>query len=411
MKKIALSLLTFLCSMTYAVDFSQLDSAYLSGNIGYIRENINSIAVMTQEDKERLEYFQAIVNSSPKFIKELKSISEQQGNKYSQASQLELAKVYYLEQNYQKAKEFLGNVTDQSLHSEKYYWMAYCDYSSGEYLNSIYWAQKFLSSTTDNDKIENIYILISNCYLKEKQYKLALELLKTVQNLNLFSAQKAAALYNIGLCYELLGDKDKQNESFFTLKRDFPYSKYAQMLENQPEHAGLTPNTSEKPAPPSGTFYLQVGAFKENENALELASFLKEKNFASTIKKHLENNTLLYKVLVGPLVSQDEVKQNKSRLLSYNYPSFTVKSEEKKESTLSQKSYYLQCGVFKDASKLRKRIELLASLGIEAKAYRRTINKEIYNYGVIGPFPNKEKALIQQQELKKHDIETNLFVK
>ncbi len=411
MKKIVFTFLLTLCSWGFAVEFSQLDSAYLSGNINYIRENLDNIAILTQEDKERLEYFRAIVLTSPKFIKELENISKQQDNKYSQASLLELAKVYYLEQKYQKAKELLGKVTAQNLQAEKYYWLAYCEYSLGEYINSIYYAQKFLTTTTDNDKIENIYILISNCYLKQNQYKLALELLKTVDNLNLFSAQKAAALYNIGLCYQLLGDTEKQNESFFTLKRDFPYSKYTQMLGEVPEHAEAIANTNQNAEPSSGNYYLQVGAFQNNENALELAEFLKQNNFASTIKKDLKNNTLLYKVMVGPLASQDEINQNKSKLLSHNYPSFTVQPEKEEESALSQKSYYLQCGVFKDPSKLRGRIETLAKLGVEAKAYRRTINKEVYNYGVIGPFPDKEKALIQQQELVKQNINTNLFVK
>ncbi len=411
LRKITLLVAFFSFCTAYADQWQLLDSAYEKGDIDYLREVLTKMKSSTQAEKEQLDYYQAITHASPDFIQDLQNIAEQAEGKYSQSANLELGKIAYLNKEYAQATKHLDKVTDPKLEAEKSYWLAYSQYSLADYKNAIYQAQNFLEHSLDNDKIESGYILLSDCYIRLGQHNLALEVLLSVEKLKLFTSQRAAALYNIALCYDKLKDEKKSKETTFLLKKEFPYSKYAQDVSRVSGSAQLTANYK-----PQGNFnpdsYLQVGAFQDNQNALETEQDLKDKGYRVKIHKELSGQSLLYKVWVGPLSTAQQANTAKQNLLAHNYPSFVVQPATKQETTtLSQKNYYLECGVFTDPNKLRQRLQKLKELGVQATAYKRQIGKNSFMYGVIGPFPNKEKALIQQQELKKHDLASNLFIK
>ena len=280
------------------------------------------------------------------------------------------------------------------------------DYKVSKPLSTGLLAQDFQQLSLDNDKIESSYILISSCYLKLDQPNLALELLLSLDKLKLLSSQRATALYNITLCYQKMDNQDELKKATLKLKREFPYSKYAQTL------SGDSPSFAEKSAQDiAPNSYLQVGAFQSNENALETAQDLKDKGYPIKIDKKISDNSILYKVWVGPFSLAEKLNSTKEKLLADNYPSFIVQAKKQPATTLSHKNYYLECGVFTDSEKLRQRLKLLKDMGIEAKAYRRRIGDKNFIYGVIGPFASKEEALIQQKELKDHDLASNLFIK
>ncbi len=411
LKKITITFILCFFGIGHASDLNYLDSAYSKGNIDYLREILPKVKSDTQEDEKRIEYYKALTQSSPNFVQGLQNISTQEDNPYSQASYLELGKISYLNKKYSQAKTYLEKITNPPLLTEKSYWLAYCQYALTDYQTAIYQAQNFLQLSLDNDKIESSYILISDCYIKLGNHKLALELLLSIEQLKLFSSQRAAALYNIALCYQELKNEAKQKETTFLLKKDFPYSKYSKDLGRLTNNNQLTGNFGYEEDFSAGS-YLQVGAFQDNENALEAEQTLKDKGYRVKIHKELSGQTLLYKVWVGPLNTAIEASTAKKNLLVHNFPSFVVQPTPQKETTtLSQKNYFLECGVFTDSDKLRERLQVLKNLGIEATAYRRQIGKNSFMYGVIGPFPDKEKALIQQEELKKHNLASNLFIK
>jgi len=406
LKKILLGFALCLAGFGYANDLHLLDSAYQKGDIGYLRENLPKSEGQTPEEKEKIQFYQAVTQSKPNFIQDLQEISAQENNKYAQAALLELSKVYYLEKDYDRALEYLQKVNKPTLLAEKSYWMPYCLYTLADYKTAIYWAQSFQKLSHDKDKIENGYILMSNCYLKLDQPQLALNLLLSLEKLQLLSCQRAAALYNITLCYQKLDDQENLKKTTFKLKRDFPYSKYARLLTGDDQQA---PSTSEQSVAPNS--YLQVGAFQDNKNALETAQDLKGKGYQIKIDKKISGNSLLYKIWVGPFATLQELNSTKEKLLADNYPSFTIQAKKQAATTLSHKNYYLECGVFTDPAKIRKRLQVLKDMGVEAKAYRRKIGDKIFIYGVVGPFASKEEALIQQKELQENELSSNLFIK
>ncbi len=424
LKKISVVAIFCLAQTIFADDLGRLDSAYQSGNIQYLQENLPNVQSDFPEEKERIDFYKAVTQSSPNFVQELEKISAQPNNQFSQAALLELSKVYYLKKDYSKALKYLDKITKPALQAEKSYWTAYSLYALADYKVAIQWAQEYQQLARDNDRIENTYILISNCYIKLGKYDLALKLLLSLEKLKLLSSQRAAGLYNISVCYEELNNPAKQKETVFLLKKDFPYSKYAELLTERDLQV-FQDDSLQPQSQTNSTVYLQVGAFGDEENAADFSDILLNKGFPTKIHKDEKNSGTFYKVWAGPFANSQDLQAAKSKLLAENYPSFVVEEQqtqsqeeplqqtpaEQSVPTLSHKSYYLECGVFTDPAKLQQRLQRLKKIGVSAQAYKRTVGSKSFIYGVIGPFSSKEEALAQQRKLKRYNLASNIFIK
>jgi len=87
-----------------------------------------------------------------------------------------------------------------------------------------------------------------------------------------------------------------------------------------PYRAGLTPS-----APPKVGLYLQVGAFRDLSNAEKLRTRLRQDNFHRvTIQKARSDNSVVYRVRLGPIPSADAADRLASRLDDEGLPTARV---------------------------------------------------------------------------------------
>ncbi len=123
------------------------------------------------------------------------------------------------------------------------------------------------------------------------------------------------ALYKLYQYYYSIGLYKTGDQKLQQLRRDYPYSPYA---NDQATPTELPPPQPEPPAQlkPAGTvekfqtkFTVQVGAFSTLQNAEELKGRFERENYSSNIFTIVRNGKKLHKVWVGEFQSQEEAKR------------------------------------------------------------------------------------------------------
>jgi len=386
----------------------EIDEAYKKGDISFIRKNIDKLVLAGNQDPSKLVFYKAMIKNESSFVRDLEKLSKNDSGYYGQISTLELGKIHFLERRFILSRQKLLSIKQSELLEEKRYWLSFVEYNLKEYKQSIYFAQNYLSTATNNDKIEQIYILISSAYMDLGQYELAKKLLLSVDRANLFRSSQSVSWYKLGVCYDKLGEQVARTMLYSELRRKYPYSKYSKAVQNLIKDSSYYKNIS---SGSNQNSYLQVGAFSNISNANELRKKLIAKKFKVKIDELTKDGKQIHKVLVGPLSTSQEIVKTRDELLGSNIKSFLVKSIASIP-TKAKKQFYLQTGVYKDPQLLRKRIEKLANINIKAKSFRRKVGENLFYYGVIGPFKSREDAEKQKENLlNNHEINSSLFVK
>jgi len=119
------------------------------------------------------------------------------------------------------------------------------------------------------------------------------------------SEAKAWALYRIGICQQRLGRFDQADNSFNSVRQQFPRSVSA---ERASLHLGAR------------AFYVQVGAFTDIANANKIAANLQSQGFHAARAVGPSGQT---EVRVGPAYTYADAKQLQARLLG-GYPTSTI---------------------------------------------------------------------------------------
>lgn len=71
-------------------------------------------------------------------------------------------------------------------------------------------------------------------------------------------------------------------------------------------------------------FYIQVGAFKNRENALKLIKQLQDIGYSPILKREENENEIIYKVQVGVFSDKENTLKESEKLKNQGYPSYII---------------------------------------------------------------------------------------
>ena len=295
---------------------------------------------LTQED----QFNKAKAEKDVKVMKALyeKAYEEDHDSFFGQKSLLELAKYSFFKRDYENAISFLKKIHNQKI-SDKQYWLAKSYLKLGKYQLSIISSQIFIAELEDNVKIENVYFLIAEAYLKQKMYKRAFNTLESLRISKYINNNIPLLHYKMGICKEQQGKFEQALMFYKKLKQDFPYHQYCYLAEDRIYNLkkddkleiDLTEiNTFRKEEPMEESkaatgedlkIYLQVGAFGSEDSAEKLGKKVKVIGYKYIVFSKIKNNSKLYIVAAGPFDENDNLKKVMQKLKKNDIDSYVIK--------------------------------------------------------------------------------------
>jgi len=124
---------------------------------------------------------------------------------WGQNSLLELAKIHFLDRDYDKAISYLKKVHLKEI-EDKQYWLAKSYLKAGKLRDAIVSAQIYIASSEHPENIEVSYFIITDAYLQKKSFKKALDTLESLRNSDYLNNHIPLLHFKKGNCYELMGN-------------------------------------------------------------------------------------------------------------------------------------------------------------------------------------------------------------
>ena len=149
--------------------------------------------------------------------------------------------------------------------------------------------------------------------------------------LNNFQDHKNSSVvyYKLGSAYQRLGNSAKANEYFDKVKRASPLSFESNMPPKDTELVSALPPAAPAAHPQetpvlgaceTGDYlYVQVGYFKNKDNAEKLAEGLKQKGYDSYLSAQIKSGATFYRVKVGHFKVKAEAESMAKRLRADGY--------------------------------------------------------------------------------------------
>lgn len=101
-------------------------------------------------------------------------------------------------------------------------------------------------------------------------------------------------------------------------------------VRSSPAAAVSTPPATARPAanaPPAGAWAVQVGAFGERANAVQLASRVSDYGFAAQVSEYRSNGRTMHRVRVGGFATREQADAARSSLAAHGVPGTVMPSD------------------------------------------------------------------------------------
>lgn len=148
---------------------------------------------------------------------------------------------------------------------------------------------------------------LADSFLFEEDFGRASILYQGIIKNSSFKNLQASAYYKLAIISKKLGKPEEVSSYLNKLKNDFPMSFEAQSIRE------ATENLSE-------SNFIQVGSFKEKQNADNVSYKLRESGYDSLVAKVDKNGSIFYRVIVKPIDSENGLEKTVRSLKKEGYP-------------------------------------------------------------------------------------------
>jgi tetratricopeptide (TPR) repeat protein len=251
------------------------------------------------------------------------------------SARLELAKIHYSIGEYRTVIDILARVEPRFRCNECY---------ESIYLRALAWrqlgenarARMEFEKVDRGDYLEWSYIALAELNSEEGKVDKAIELYETIGG----SHSNPIAGFELGECYELLGDREKAEKTFRTVMHQFPRSLEAPKAQEKLRYSmrssrkDLSEGGGEVGEAPQDAgsgrivrgpgFTLQLGSFSERENAIRLAEKLGSIVGGVRVERAEHDGTVWHRVRIGVFKSREEAEREAARLERLTRYTFTI---------------------------------------------------------------------------------------
>lgn len=368
--KLKLFLLVVL-AFFYQYAYADFEKNYQNGLV------IDTNLSLGQNNSSALDDFYKAIYSTNDFFAKLVKISK--GNKNNKASSLanyELAKIYTLQRNFKKAKQYANKVNSNFCH-EKFLVLSEIELELANYSSAIKNAQKYLQKKQSN----RASFIVAEALRRKKKFKAA-QVKFNVLTKKASSYLTPLAMLHKADCYFEIENQTKATQTLKSLIKKYPYSTCAYKAED---------------------FLLKKNS---DEDLLEkqLANIV-SKSHASSIYKNKTELSVKPLQNLQKQPSQPPVKQQNTKNIN------KLLASSPSTIALQTKKYYLQAGAFsskKNANKMENRIK---KYGFSTTNYNKIKNGKQLFVVAAGPFNSKLEAKTAKNELNSNKINTFILKK
>lgn len=221
--------LALLWQTGYAVlskEFSELERLFTSGKLDDAADVLATLKPSNEEERACQNHYSARLKtkSSEAIQAHVLLIERFPQSEYAQASTLELAKIYILERDMEKAKQYLRKIVSSKI-MERFYWLGLCSWWEDDFSGAINHAENYLRLEPKGEYSESAHYLIAECYLAQKKAFSAISTLNKLQSLKLPEIDEQYLLYRLGYAHE---QSDKNNDALVYYRRGYELNKSSQ---------------------------------------------------------------------------------------------------------------------------------------------------------------------------------------
>ncbi len=255
--------------------------------------------------------------------------------KYRLKAKLELAKIQYSAGEYRKAIETLSFLPAKGYSGDRLaavYFRALCWKQLGEFER----ARADLSRIDRGDYLYWSYMSMAEIDVREGRIEEAIDRYETIGS----SHWNPIAGFNLGECYEILGERDKALKVYRTLMRQFPGSLETPRAREKIQMIRYSNDEQTRKRPAGGgneetagegaeladmpRFTLQFGAFSERENAIRLAKELEAETTGMRVERVERDGRIWHRVRVGSFTDRSEAERLSERIRNNTGYSSTI---------------------------------------------------------------------------------------
>lgn len=265
-----------------------------------------------------------------KYLKKILNLNE---NTYIDKAKLALAKNYFCNSSYSKAKKYLNQILQNTISQgvdfeEALYWSGQNYFALKDYNKCINYLKEYLETGDENTKIELSLFNVGTSYFKLKNYSSALHHFQNLKNSKINENFASYLSYMIGLCHEKLSQFDKAILSYKEVINQYPYSDERFLAESQLVHlAEKGIYSSSINMPEINTYFnkkyiIQLAAFVNNKQAEKSKAEFKQKGYDTFIYEKIVKGKNYFAVGLGPYKTKTEAQYIQNKLKKNSISSF-----------------------------------------------------------------------------------------
>lgn len=262
-------------------------------------------------------------------------VIEAGGGSEELTARLEKAKILYAVGEYREVTRILAGVEPRFRCDECFesiYLRGLAFRQLGE--NSL--ARREFEKVDRGEYLEWSYIALAELDMQQGRFEQAINRYETIGG----SHANPVAGFELGECYEILGERDKAGRAYRTIAHQFPRSpetpraaeklRYLEHGTRSKEREGggeardISYETGSTHIVRGPGFTLQLGAFSERENAIRLAEELGANVSAVRVERAEHDGRIWHRVRVGIFESRSDAEKEAARLEKLTRYTFTV---------------------------------------------------------------------------------------
>jgi|GEM_PF-2030518 len=325
------AILTLLVTATLlAASAADIEAAWNTGDRDRVRAALGA-PVQPDEEPCRL-YYGALLNPDQTTVEAdlTELVKRYPGSAYAARANLTLAQMLLLRRDAAGAIERLNTLGDDM---NAQYWLSLAWLAKDEYARCIRAAENCGVLTSDTNVAEICRFTVAEAYARKGDYTRALTTLNSLKN-SATLCNRTLLLYQLGYCYEMLGDYDNAKGYYRRLMTDFAYTQYAYRAEDrmlamrdaahldvtdfsicdQDRESAQHESTPPEDGEPVLRFYLQVGAFSTEDRARDLVRDMQRKGYPAVCFTKTVSGTVWQVAAVGPFADRPAALDAKDRL-------------------------------------------------------------------------------------------------
>jgi len=285
--------------------------------------------------EEASDYYKTLIEKFPE-------------TKYAQKALYELAKIALLERSYSTSRNYLKRISSNN--QDKNYLLATVNLNMSLFPEAIHSAEKFISESNDEKKIEIAYLTIVEAHILNHHYEKAMKILTKMHAEAIIRDNGSIVTFKEGYCLEMMDQISDAVSKYRHVITQYPYTEsslqaerrlYNLTIADKISHAEMS-ITSPLPERADETqtdlsirttsdltdkYFIQVNAFSNSKNADNHSRDLKISGFDNIIIPKIISEQQLFIVAVGPYKSRSEAMQVQKELKSsLNLDSFIIQN-------------------------------------------------------------------------------------